>query len=231
VELRSLEQMRDNLTHMIVHDLKSPLTALSGYLELLKRYGADRLEAKQASFLDEAMNLTRRLADMINSLLDVRRLESNEMPLNKEVCDLKELAGEALGVLGLDITERRVSTEAPPEPVIAFCDRGLIRRVFVNLVGNAAKFTPRDGAIAIKLESMGGTARVAIVDNGTGIPREYHEKIFERFGQLEAKEFSTGLGLTFCKLAVEAHGGRIGLESEPGKGSTFWFELSHAPTR
>jgi two-component system sensor histidine kinase/response regulator len=101
--------------------------------------------------------------------------------------------------------------------------------VIANLVANAVKFTPSPGEILVRVAAAAAGHRVSVADTGPGIPVEYHEKIFEKFGQAEASQAgaqrSSGLGLTFCKLAVEAHGGRIGVESAIGKGSTFWFTL------
>jgi signal transduction histidine kinase len=110
-------------------------------------------------------------------------------------------------------------------------DPNLIRRVLQNLISNALKFTDKDkGIITVFIEiTAEDNMCVSVVDNGNGIPLEYREKVFDKFCQVathkQSKGYSTGLGLTFCKLAVEAHGGKIGLESEMGMGSTFWFEL------
>jgi signal transduction histidine kinase len=111
--------------------------------------------------------------------------------------------------------------------VRVFCDFEIIRRVIENLVGNAIKFTPATGEVRISISTENGTTRVSVADNGPGIPAEYHEKIFQKFGQAQSqnKNFGIGLGLTFCKLAVEAHGGCLGVQSEIGQGSTFWFTL------
>ena len=108
-------------------------------------------------------------------------------------------------------------------------DPDIIQRVFVNLLGNAIKCSPEGGTIGIDISLAGDSVRVTVSDQGPGIPEEYHQKIFEKFAQVELPKegqvHSTGLGLTFCKLAVEAHGGRIGVESAVGRGSTFWFTL------
>jgi signal transduction histidine kinase len=109
------------------------------------------------------------------------------------------------------------------------CDGELIQRVLVNLLGNATKFMSAGGEIRISIAPKEGDWMISVTDTGPGIPPQYHEKIFDKFGQVDTesgrKKYSTGLGLTFCKLAVEAHGGRIGVESCVGKGSTFWFIL------
>ena len=109
------------------------------------------------------------------------------------------------------------------------CDRDLIRRVNLNLLMNAIKFSPANGEVGIDLNNTDEAVKITVKDNGPGIPAEFHKKIFSKFGQAEIRQqgqlYSTGLGLTFCKLAVATHGGSIGVESEVGKGSTFWFTL------
>ena len=109
------------------------------------------------------------------------------------------------------------------------CDPSIIRRVLANLIGNAVDFSPEGVPVRVRVETSNGDVRVLVSDEGPGIPAAWHERIFDKFGQLQASrshvKHSSGLGLTFCKLAISAHGGRIGVESEPGQGSTFWFQL------
>ncbi len=223
--LRELEEMRDKLTHMIVHDLRSPATSIRRCLELLKADSATVLDAERLSYLDEAARLTGHLSDMINSLLDISRLENGQMPINRAPCDLARLCDEAVSALLSAFEEKRITIGGRPDPIIASCDRDLVLRVLLNLLGNSIKFTPSGGRIDIEVTRQGALARVQIRDTGRGIPPEYLGKVFERFFQVEARKYSSGLGLAFCKLAIEAHGGRIGVESEQGKGSTFWFTL------
>ena len=131
---------------------------------------------------------------------------------------------------GAEATHKGTILIVDDEPAnLAECDVEMTRRVVANLVANALKFTPSAGTVTVAVSTNDSLARVEVHDTGPGIPPEYLGKIFDKFGQVEAskerKKFSTGLGLAFCKLAVEAHGGTIGVESEEGKGSTFWFEL------
>ncbi len=227
-ELRELEALRDGLTHMIVHDLSSPLAAIMGHLELLEM-NADQLSDDRKTDLEVALRCTHLLNRMIRSLLDVNRMESGEMPLRLKDCDLAANLEEALSSLGGSTQNHRISIDLPSETVVVNCDPELTRRVIANLVGNAIKFTPVKGEVRVAIVPSGERVRVSVEDSGPGIPEEYHEKIFEKFGQVEARRqrrfFSTGLGLAFCKLAVEAHGGVIGVDSVVGEGSTLWFEL------
>ena len=219
--LQELEALRDNLTHMIVHDLRSPLTGISGYLQLLKITVGGKLDAAESAMVDRALTQTQTLVEMITSLLDVSRLEAGEMPLQRSVCDLRMVAQEGIASLGFVGDEVRIALEAPSEPVMISCDREVMKRVTTNLVGNAAKFTPQEGVVRVTVVKTGSQARVAVLDAGPGIAPEYHGKIFKKFGQVEVRaqqqRSSSGLGLTFCKLAVEAHGGHIEAHNEDGR--------------
>jgi signal transduction histidine kinase len=226
--LKELEHLRDELTHMIVHDLRSPLMAITFGLDVHKHHAASKLTEAEMEPIKEVTLSAKRLVEMVNSLLDVSRLESGKMPLQLEECDLVELSSEvikSIRSLNQDC-EFEVTQQAR---VMIQCDRELIRRVLTNIGTNAVKFVTENGKIKFHIQDDNGEVKVFISDNGAGIPAEYHAKIFEKFGQAGARKqgrmYSTGLGLTFCKLAVEAHGGEIGVESEVGKGSTFWFTL------
>ncbi len=227
--LSELERLRDNLVHMVVHDLRSPLLGLSGCLQMLQADLEDQLGTEQAEDLDSALTAAQRLSEMVTSLLDVSRLEAGEMPLHKQTCDLRPVITTAIDSLGGLTKGRHVTFSPSDQPVSLCCDSEVVARIVANLVGNALKFTPTSGEVRVTTSSDGNTVKTAITDTGPGIPPEYREKIFEKFGQVEGRaegrKYSTGLGLTFCKLAVEAHGGQIGVDSEIGQGSTFWFTL------
>ncbi|OGV55340.1 MAG: hypothetical protein A2X45_15695 [Lentisphaerae bacterium GWF2_50_93] len=228
-QLRKLEDLRDNLTHMVVHDMRSPLTGIIGNMELLEMYAGKKLDIDEMALLRGARSSGVILVDMINSLLDVSRLEQGQMPLDVTESDIDILiqnAVNSLGSLTKDISLHHVKQVLP---AMVDCDETIVTRIIANLVGNAVKFTPKGGAVAISIECNEDGTRLCVADTGKGIPGEYHQKIFEKFGQVEVRQqrkmYSTGLGLAFCKLAVEVHGGQIGVISEVGKGSTFWFTL------
>ena len=228
--LRELETLRDNLTHMIIHDLRAPLSIALGYLDLIKERAASKLAIDEMGYLNTVVINICRLNDMIGSLLDISRLETGNMPLNRRACDMAALAKSVLESFDSLVEDRHLRFESSSEPVMASCDEEVTRRVLGNLLQNALKFTPKDGNIRVAVSRKDAIVRLEVSDSGAGIPAEYHGRIFEKFGQVEkqTRRHSTGLGLTFCKLAVEAQGGQIGVESEVGKGSTFWFTLPAA---
>jgi len=169
------------------------------------------------------------MAEMISSLLDINRMEAGEMPVDRQSVDLCDVAAEAVQSLGGLTIGREVARKAPEGPVMSNCDPALIRRVIGNLLGNALKFTPRSGSITISVSRADGGTRVEVADTGPGIPADFLGRVFDKFSQAgegrARKRYSTGLGLAFCKLAIEAHGGSIGVSSEVGVGSRFWFQL------
>ena len=228
--LRELEHLRDSLVHMIVHDMRSPLTGIQGFLQLLE---LQTLPDKATGYVQQAAGSTSALIEMVSSLLDVSKMESGQMKLNLVECDLVAVAREVLTKLDSMKGNRALLLETPTSVVTVIADPELLSRIIQNLLGNALKFTPDDGEIHIGIALDEERVRVSVRDTGPCIPPEYHEKIFEKFGQVELREnkqkYSTGLGLTFCKMAVEAHGGKIGVDSQVGEGSTFWFELPKAP--
>jgi signal transduction histidine kinase len=151
------------------------------------------------------------------------------MPVDRQSVDLCEVARDALQSLGGLTIGRTVAQAAPNGPVMSHCDPALIGRVIGNLLGNALKFTPASGSITISVSRADGRPRVDVVDTGPGIPADFIGRVFDKFSQAgegrARKRYSTGLGLAFCKLAVEAHSGSIGVSSEVGVGSRFWFRL------
>jgi signal transduction histidine kinase len=226
-DLRRLQHLRDNLTHMIVHDLRSPLTGVLGAFDMIE-FEEPALTEGSRKMLEIGRSAGRQILGMINSLLDISKIEAGELQPRCAQCDLVAAVREAVQLLGGLEGRRRLSIETHEEQFLLSFDRELVMRLVQNLVGNAVKFTGPEGHIRISIAPVAGAVRVSVTDDGPGIAPEHHQHIFEKFAQVHAADESrvgTGLGLTFCKLVAEVHGGRIGVESELGHGSTFWFEL------
>jgi signal transduction histidine kinase len=228
-KLRESERMRDSLVHMIVHDLRSPLTAISAYLELFGQAAKEKLGAETQEDVANALHATRNMIRMINGILDVSKMEAQMMKLDLRECDLVRVVGQSLDDLESLVGSRRLAFKPPAAPARVLADQEIISRIVQNFLANALRFTPADGEIHVGLVAEAEHVRVFVADTGPGIPPDFRESIFDKFFQIGGSALptnrSTGLGLAFCKMAVEAHGGRIGVDSELGKGSSFWFTL------
>jgi len=223
--LQELETLRDDLVHMVVHDMRTPLMVVQGHLQLLRSNGAVRGE--DAIDLEAALTGAHVLTRMAHDLLDVRRMEEGKLELDRQPHDLGTIAGDVSRGLGVLDRARTIEVDVEGTPSVV-CDGGLVRRVFENLVGNAVKHTPAGGRVTIGVAANDTGVRVKVMDEGTGVPLESRARIFEKFetgARKDQRYHSAGLGLAFCKLAVEAHGGRIGVGSGEPRGSIFWFEL------
>ncbi len=232
-QLRRSEEMRDALVHMMVHDLRSPLSAMLMYVELMKENVDGFSDQELSNDLEEMRSGVRVLANMVSNVLDVNRCESAEMPVRYDSVDLHAIATEAIASLGRAGTTC-VTLRPSAEPVWVMADADLIRRVIANLVGNAVKFTPAGEQVLVDAARRVVGAPVTVTDEGPGISTQHHQRIFEKFAQMDngnnKAAASRGLGLTFCKLAVEAHGGSIGVENGALGGSVFWFTLPGHPS-
>jgi two-component system sensor histidine kinase/response regulator len=226
-QLRELQELSDSLVHMIVHDLRSPLAVTMGNLDLFDMTDNQTVTEEGADSLKQVRLSTQRLLGMVNSLLDVNKMEAGQLNLCLKPCDLEALGRDSLEAQKSILGRRSVELVGPPQTVNVVADQDLISRVLQNLVANAIKYAPDGSLIRLVIENADATVRVSISDSGCGIAPEHHARIFCKFGQVKrgGARVGTGLGLTFCKLAVEAHGGRIGVASQVGEGSTFWFEI------
>jgi signal transduction histidine kinase len=232
-EARELERLRQDLTHMIVHDLRSPLSSVMASIELMMRGVSGPLTDSQQHVLSIANTSSQQMLEMINTLLDISRLEAGRMPLSLAPCAIAPLVTGAAEQMASLAQDKRIAVQLDIDPELprVQADGSLVTRVVQNLVANALKFSGRGSTVLIRatLTAAAGEARAGIVisvsDQGVGIAPKDREKIFVKFGQVGERRGGSGLGLTFCKLVVEAHGGRIWVESEPGQGSTFFFSL------
>lgn len=230
---KRLEELRDDLLHMIVHDLRTPLTSLMAGMQSVGILG--ELNDRQRSLLEIARRGGETLLGMINDLLDIDKMEQGSLTLERTEVSVPVVAETALAQVGglAAAKTQTIAADIAPDLPAAYADEDKLRRILVNLLGNAIKFTPAGGTITLSVRRDGDTLIFSVRDTGEGIPKEDFERIFQKFGQVETRKsgrrMSTGLGLTFCRLAVEAHGGRIWVESELGVGSVFSFTLPLVP--
>ncbi len=230
-QMRSLNKVKNDLTHMIVHDLRTPLSSVITGMQTLEAFSD--LDELQQEMVSIAITGGEVLLGMINTLLDVEKMESGEMQLQYAALPADELVATAIGQVASLAESSGLTLMQQIEPNLPLFqgDADKLRRTLVNLLGNAIKFTPRGGTVTVEArqEADGRGLLFSVRDTGEGIPPEAFGRIFEKFGQVETRKAgrtqSTGLGLTFCKLAVEAHGGSIQVDSVPGKGSVFSFTI------
>ena len=234
-----LQKMRDDLSNMIIHDLRSPLVAILDSYQLIAEGAPAQPRATLASqALEIGQRSTRKLLDLVNSLLDISRFEHGQMRLDTQFAALRPLADSALEHLAPLANDQGVliRNDISPELPLVRVEEDQITRVLTNLIDNAVKFSPLGSQVVISARPQangdGGEPQFVVCsvrDAGPGIPVEHRERIFERFIQLGEgleRRRGTGLGLAFCKLAVEAHGGSIWVEDPPeGAGSQFSFTL------
>ena len=222
-KLEELEALKETLTQTLVHDLKNPLAAVLGNLELMERKADDSVlhlvrRSKAAAW---------RMHQMILNLLDVAQLEEGKLLLHPETIDAGSLARKACQEMEGGAAQRGVSLQIVADEATAVLkgDGAVLRRVLDNLLSNAIEHSPQGGVVRVAVTLCEEGIEIAVADQGSGVPPEYRERIFEKFQRLESRKSvpgsNRGLGLTFCRLAVEAHGGTIWVDDAPAGGALF----------
>jgi signal transduction histidine kinase len=230
-ELDELNHLKDLLMSSLVHDLRQPLTALLAGLPMIERDRSCSAETREIVAICRAGG--ERLLGMVNDLLDISRLESAQPLIRSTSLSPREFIRPGVSAVEQLAKEHGIAltTELPESLSHIEGDGERLRRVVMNLVGNALKFTPAGGQVSVSAreDNEAGRLVVTVVDTGPGITKELQSRVFDKFAVLDtaasAGRSSSGLGLTFSKMVVEAHGGEIWVESEPGEGSSFVFSL------
>jgi signal transduction histidine kinase len=216
---------------MIVHDMKSPLTSIMLSAGLLSRVAP--LIGKQVGLVERTRRSCQQLLTMISDMLDVTRLEEGKLDLEREAVPMRQVVEPAVQDVAplIETADKMLHLALPDDLPPLWIDRNLMTRVVGNLLSNAEKHTEPGGNIWVvgQVGPEPGTLNLSVRDDGEGIPAEFHDTIFERFRQAKnqrlGRRTDTGLGLAFCKLAVEAHGGTINVDSDVSQGSTFTLTL------
>ena len=230
--LKELDRMKSDFVSHVSHELRTPLTAIQGAVDLVLREVAGPLTEKQIHYLNRVRSNTQHLAGLINDLLDLSKIESGRIEVKSSRVSLSGLVHEVVEGLRPVAAEKSIALEAVlREPsILVWADRDKINQVLTNLIGNAIKFTPVQGRITVSASKNGEeSVQVSVSDNGPGVSADEKDKIFAKFYQIAEvngeNSKGTGLGLAIAKALVELHGGKIWVESEEGRGSTFSFIL------
>ncbi|MBI3599927.1 MAG: response regulator [Nitrospinae bacterium] len=231
--LKTLDRQKTELLNIVTHDLRGPLTSIKGFADILlmQKDNPDKLSKIYEDFLNIIRHESIRLNNLIDDYLDLSKIESGQMEFKQESVDIKAIIIESLGVYKGEALNRGIHLKSiflEDMPIIT-ADEGKIMQVVSNLISNAIKYTPQGGTIIVSAIKKFGEVEVFVEDTGGGIPKEYHEKIFNKFVQVNTGNGKiikgTGLGLALVKNIVEHHGGKVWVESEKGKGSKFIFTL------
>ena len=225
------EQMKTEFISTVSHELRTPLTSIGGALSLLVGGAAGVIPAEADRLIRIAKNNSDRLIRLINDILDLERVESGKLNIRRDPVQLASLLNAAIAEnreIGASY-DVAFTLNAVDSGIVAAADADRLMQVMTNLLSNAAKFSPSHSTVEVSIWPRGSMVRVGVSDHGPGIPEEFTERIFEKFCQIDAtasrSHEGTGLGLSIVKALVEGMGGRVGFESEPGEGTTFYFDI------
>jgi signal transduction histidine kinase len=230
-KLRELSELKEEFLALTTHDLRSPLTVISGVISFFTSGRLGELSPEQKNMVSMMERNTQSLIELVNDLLDASKLESGTMRLDIASIDLRGLFDELREAMEPLAHEKEIKLKEnlPPALPPVAADRTKLRRILVNLLSNALKFTPKHGEVEVRAERDGDRIRVIVADTGVGIAPEDVERLFDKYEQARSRatrgEKGTGLGLYITRQLVELHGGEIQVRSELGRGSTFSFTL------
>lgn len=227
-ELEYLNELKNDFIATLSHELRTPITAVKGTVDILRKEVIGGLNEAQRNLLDTAGKSIERLLNQVNELLDFAKMETGKFELSCSDVDFKELITEAEHIVQSLINKKKLELTVEVDPsaeTVLRADRERILQILLNLLSNSIKFTPQRGKITIKAYSSGDALTIEVGDNGIGIPIEKQKHIFTKFYQVNNQINGTGLGLAISKQLIEMHGGRIWFESSEGQGSTFKFTL------
>jgi signal transduction histidine kinase len=232
-ELEETSRHKSEFLANMSHELRTPLNAIIGFSQVLRERLFGDLNSKQEEYVDDILSSGNHLLSLINDVLDLSKVEAGQVELELAPFSLREALESGVVMVRERATQDGVHVEFAPSPGVDVVngDERRVRQVIFNLLSNAVKFTPAGGAVDVRAAQVNGEVRVSVADTGPGVAVEDRDRIFEEFQQTDAgieQREGSGLGLALSKRLVELHGGRIWVDSEPGKGSTFVFTLPAA---
>jgi K+-sensing histidine kinase KdpD len=231
--LREADRLRSELIANASHELRTPLGLIKVFATTLLLEELELSVEKQHEFLEAIEQETAKLEGIVDNLLDLGRMESHRLHLDRHLVDLADLIEKATSTMQPELAQHHLVTDLPQHPVKALVDPIRIEQVLRNLLSNAIKYSPQGGTITVQICESDQRVQVCVSDEGIGIPQAEQERIFERFYRVENEHTShirgAGLGLSICRWIVGAHGGQITVDSTPGRGSTFCLSLPAGP--
>jgi signal transduction histidine kinase len=233
-EVKKISKRKSDFISSVSHEIRTPLTSIKGYAAILLAGKLGALPDEIRMRLEKINRHSDELVHMVNDLLDISRIESGKVEIKKEASDLNAITDKIADLFSEQFKAKNISfsSKLPEDCRQVLADRSQIERVFINLVGNALKFTPQNGKIGIQANCANKIIQIDVQDTGFGIPLDAQESIFEEFYRVDntinQEVKGTGLGLTLVKQIIQAHGGKIWVTSKVGEGSTFSFTLKAA---
>jgi len=230
-DLKDIDQMKDEFISTASHELRTPLSVIRENLSLIADKIVGQVNDKQTHLVESSKVNIDRLTKILDNILDISKIESTSVDINRHEVDLVHIADKAVDLLSGKAAEKEVKLETDfPGEVLAYADQDQIFRVFINLLDNAIKYTDSGGRIMVEIKDTGSQVEIGVIDSGHGISRENQERIFDRFVRLPdndgvTREKGSGLGLSICKGIIDLHGGKITVHSKTGEGSKFMFTL------
>ena len=227
--LREIDRLKQEFQAMITHDLRSPLSAIYSTLQLVTVGALGEVPDKAKAQLERSKVSAEYLLGLVSDLLDVSKLESKSLPMEFVQTDAPTVVGQSVDAVRALAERKDVTIETSCQPLTLTADGARLARVYINLLSNAIKFSPKGGKVTVSVKEEDGWLATRISDQGRGISPEDQKRIFDKYEQVETSDTTllggTGLGLSICKAIIDCHQGIIGVDSEPGRGSTFWFRI------
>ncbi len=224
---KELDQLKDDFLQSLTHDLRSPMTAVRGYLQVLAEEMAGPINAEQKKMLHIMENASTKLLHIVSNLLDTAKMSAGKLRLTLAESNLRQMVPNTVEIFHTEAAKKKITLtlDMPDQMPTIKVDPTMMERVLINLIGNAIKFTPEGGFVTVKFTDLSDRIQGQVTDTGIGFPSEFMSRVFKKFEQVSGTRGGTGLGLAICKFIVDAHYGEINVRSKAGEGTTFTFTV------